>query len=68
LVIVAGLVVVVAVVDWWRWDVGCENLDDEEEEEEEREEGIYRERREGSCRSSGANLRPRVEEDIVSDF
>lgn len=35
-------------------------------EDEDREEGIYRERRDGSVLRSGANLKPRVEETIVT--
>ena len=35
-------------------------------EDEDREEGIYRERRDGGVLRSGANLKPRVEETIVT--
>lgn len=44
-------------------EVDCDNLEIEGEERE----GIYRDRREGRARSSGANLRPRVEETILTD-
>lgn len=44
-------------------EVDCDNLKIEGEERE----GIYRGRREGRARSSGVNLRLRVEETIFTD-
>ena len=65
-----GVEDMVAVVELWRWDVGrccCGVLSLDIGEEEEREEGIYRGRRDAIVLKSGAILRLRVDEAIVTE-